>query len=156
MNYDALLDAIQRSSLAHAVSKSHHLVAAMLQVVHIIGFVALLAATTLLALRAARVVLPFYDLRRLYSEIGRILWIGLALTIGSGILMFISAPRLYVNNSVFPWKMVILVVAVIAQVVLFRVVVLRQQGRAPAAVAAALSAVLWFAVGVAGRGIGFV
>ncbi|MET0291411.1 MAG: hypothetical protein ABW136_03535 [Steroidobacteraceae bacterium] len=155
MNFEPLLDAIQDSALAHSVSKSHHLVGALLQVVHIVGFVALLAATTLLALRAARVVLPFYDLRRMYSEIGRILWIGLALTIGSGVMMFVSAPRLYVNNAVFPWKMVMLIVAIVAQLVLFRVVVLRFPGRMPAAFAAGLSALLWFAVGVAGRGIGF-
>ena len=156
MNFQSLLDALQDSALAHSVSKSHHLVGALLQVVHIVGFVALLAATTLLALGAAQVVLPFYDLRRLHGEIGRILWIGLALTIGSGIVLFMSAPRLYVNNAVFPSKMAILAVAVVAQLVLFRLVVLRWPGRASAAVAASASAVLWFAVGVAGRGIGFV
>jgi hypothetical protein len=156
MNYDRLLDTIQDSAIAHSVSKSHHLVGALLQVLHIAGFVALLAATTLLALRTARVVLPFYDLRRVYAEIGRILWIGLALTVGSGILMFVSAPRLYVNNAVFPWKMAMLAAAVIAQLMLFRLIVLRRPGRPSATFAAGISAVLWFAVGVAGRGIGFV
>jgi hypothetical protein len=49
-----------------------------------------------------------------------------------------------------------LAAAVIAQLMLFRLIVLRRPGRASATFAAVLSAVLWFAVGVAGRGIGFV
>ena len=151
-----VLDWLQRTPIAHAISKSHHLVGAILQVVHIIGFVALLAATALLALRASGLVLPRYDLRRLYREIGSILWIGLSLTVVSGALMFVSAPKLYFYNSVFPWKMAILTVAIGAQIVLFRTVVLRWPGRTAAGFAAGVSALLWFAVGIAGRGIGFV
>jgi small-conductance mechanosensitive channel len=134
--------------VAHAISKSHHLVGAGLQVVHIIGFVALLAAALLLALRQFGLALPGVPRERLDREIGRILWIGLGFAVFSGTLMFISSPLLYFYNRAFEWKLVLLAVAVLVQWLLFRSA---QRGLLVAA-----SLALWFGVGIAGRAIGFV
>jgi hypothetical protein len=139
---------LQGTPVAHAISKSHHLVGAGLQVVHIIGFVALLAAATLLALRRFGLVLPGTSRERVEREIGRILWLGLGLAVLSGMLMFVSAPLLYFYNKAFEWKVALLAVAVVVQWLLFRTTN-RNLG-----VAASLA--LWFSVGIAGRAIGFV
>lgn len=140
---------LQGTPLAHAISKSHHLVGAGLQVVHIAGFVSLLAAAVLLALRGLELVLPGIPRERLQREIARFLWLGLALTVGSGLVMFVSAPMLYFYNRAFEVKMLLLIVAIAAQVLLFQ-----RAGAAPR-IAAAVSLVLWFGVGIAGRAIGF-
>jgi hypothetical protein len=156
MTTHQILDALQRSPVAHAISKSHHLVGAALQVVHIIGFVALLAAAAFLVLRAVGVLLPRHDLPTLQREMARILWIGLALTVGSGLLMFVSAPKLYWYNEVFEAKLVLLVLAIAAQWLVFGRVLRLWPGTRVAALSMSVSALLWFAVGIAGRGIGFV
>ncbi len=46
-----VLQAIQDSPVAHAVSKSNHLVGAGLQIVHVLGFILLLSALVMLSLR---------------------------------------------------------------------------------------------------------
>lgn len=146
---------LQGTPVAHAISKSHHLVGAVLQVVHIAGFVSLLAAVVLLALRGFGLVLPGIDPERLKREMSIFLWAGLWLTIVSGALMFVSAPLLYSGNTAFDVKMVLLIVAVIVQLVLFRLARLGRWGRRGPALAAATSLTLWFGVGIAGRAIGF-
>jgi hypothetical protein len=149
------LDWLEATPVAHAISKSHHLVGAVLQVVHIVGFISLLAAVVLLALRSFNVVLAGYDLRRLNRELGWALWGGLALTIVSGTLMFVSSPKLYAWNQAFDVKIVLLPFAIAIQGMLFQRVAVHRGGALPAIVSAA-SAVVWFAIGVAGRVIGFV
>jgi hypothetical protein len=85
------------------------------------------------------------------------LWLGLALAVGSGILMFIGSPKHYYYNPAFELKMLLLTVAVIVQSSLFRKVVYAPNPRpALRRVSVALSLALWFAVSMAGRAIGFV
>lgn len=146
---------LQGTPLAHLISKSHHLVGAGLQVLHIAGFVSLLAAVVLLALRGFGLVFPGLPAERLKREMARFLWAGLALTIASGLLMFITAPLLYFNNRAFDVKMGLLVVAIVVQLLLFRYARTTGSGRRAAVFAATVSLVLWFGVGVAGRAIGF-
>ena len=146
---------LQGTPVAHSISKSHHLVGAALQVVHIAGFVSLLAAVVLLSLRGFGLVFPGLPAQRLKREMARFLWLGLALTIASGALMFITAPLLYFNNRAFDVKMGLLVVAIVVQLLLFHYARTSGSGRRAAAFAATTSLVLWFSVGIAGRAIGF-
>ncbi len=140
---------LQGTPLAHAVSKSNHLVGAGLQVVHIVGFILLLAAVVLLALRGFGLTLPGVTRERLQQVFAPILWTGVGLTVLSGGVMFVSAPLLYFYNRVFETKMLLFAVAVVAQILLLRL-------RPGPGVAAVVSLVLWFAVSFAGRAIGFV
>lgn len=140
---------LQNTPVAHAISKSHHLVGALLQVVHIAGFVALLAAVVLLTLRRFDLLLTNVPRARIEREFGRILWWGLGLALVSGVLMFVSSPILYFYNKAFELKFAILLVAVAVQIALLK-------GAQRPALVTAVSLVLWFAVGVAGRAIGFV
>ena len=151
-----MLGALQNSALAHAVSKSDHLVGAGLQVVHIFGIVLLLGALLLANLRLLGWVLPDTPLQVVAREVRRFFRIGVALAAVSGTLIFIATAELYGVKWVFWLKMALLVAAVVAHVLLLSRV-LRQEHPSPFAArsAAVLSLVLWFGVGFAGRMIGF-
>lgn len=87
----------------------------------------------------------------------RLIWIGLALAVASGTLMFISGARHYGYNWAFEAKMGLLLAAVLTQVLLFRRVTAADFSRPTLArTSAVLSLVLWFGVGLAGRMIGFI
>lgn len=156
MSLATVLDALQNSAVAHAVSKSDHLVGALLQVGHIFGIILLLGALLLSNLRLLGWVLPDTPLPTVTRETRRYFRIGLALTVVSGTLTFISTAKLYGANWMFWLKMALLVVAVTAHVLLLSRV-LRQENpsRAAGRHAAALTLVLWLGVGFAGRLIGF-
>lgn len=152
-----ILTQIQNSALAHAVSKSNHLVGAGLQIVHVLGFVVLLASLVLINLRLLGLALARQTVPQVSAEASRLIWWGLGLAVASGILMFIASPALYYFKPVFKSKLLLLVVAVAFQWLLYRRVV-AVDAPAPGAARAsvALSLLLWFGVGLAGRAIGFV
>lgn len=156
MSLTTVLEALQNSALAHAVSKSNHLVGAGLQVIHIFGIVLLLGALLLANLRLLGWVLPDTPLQVVTRETRRFFRIGIALAALSGTLIFIATAQLYGVKWMFWLKMALLVAAVAAHVLLLSRV-LRQENpsRAAARQAAILSLVLWFGVGFAGRMIGF-
>jgi hypothetical protein len=157
MTASSALDSIQSSALAHAISKSNHLLIASLQVFHVLGFVLLLAALVLISLRLLNFILSTQTVPQVATQGLRLLWLGLALTVGSGTLMFIGSPRHYFYNSAFELKMVLLAAAVITQASLLRWII-----KGPPAnswltrLSVGLSLALWFAVSMAGRAIGFV
>jgi hypothetical protein len=156
MSIDSALTAIQDSAVAHAISKSNHLIAAGLQIVHVLGFVVLLAALVLLSLRLLGLVFKQQPIEQVSRDAIRLIWWGLAIAEISGTLMFVSSPKLYFFKGVFQIKMLFLIVAVIVQITLFRKVV--AGGHSPSFVRSivALSLVAWFGIGMAGRAIGFV
>lgn len=156
MTLAAVLGALQDSALAHAISKSDHLVGAGLQVVHIFGIVLLLAALLLANLRLLGWVLPDTPLQVVAREARRFFVIGIALAAVSGTLIFIATAKLYGAKWVFWLKMALLAAALVTHVLLLSRV-LRQENpsRAAARQAAVLSLALWFGVGFAGRLIGF-
>ena len=152
-----VLTAIQNSPVAHAISKSNHMVGALLQVVHVLGFILLLAALVLICLRLLGLAFKQQPLTRVSRDATRLFWIGLAFAAVSGVLMFISSARLYYYNTAFEVKMLLFVVAVLVQVLLMRRVTSKDfPSPALARTSAALSLVFWFSVGLAGRIIGFI
>jgi cytochrome bd-type quinol oxidase subunit 2 len=157
MSVDAVLTAIQNSAVAHVISKSDHLVAAGLQIVHILGFVILLGSLVLISLRVLGLVFTRQPLEQVARDSIRLIWFGLAVAVVSGTLMFVSTPKLYFYNSAFEMKMLLFVVAIALQVTVFRKVVANQD-RSPAfaRISVTLSLVAWFGIGMAGRAIGFV
>lgn len=151
------LDFIQHSAVSHAISKSNHLLIAGFQVFHVIGFVVLLAAVVLISLRLLGLALTGQTIPTVANQSLRLLWWGLAVAVTSGILMFVGSPRHYFYNTAFIVKMALLLAAVLMQASLFRAVA-RRTHPSPwlARTSVALSLVLWFAVSMAGRAIGFV
>jgi hypothetical protein len=156
MSVDPVLTAIQNSAVAHAISKSNHLVAAGLQIVHVLGFVVLLASLVLLSLRLLGLVFKKQPIEQVSRDAIRLIWWGLAIAVISGTLMFVSSPKLYFFKGVFQLKMLLLIVAVLVQVTLFRKVVADNPTPSFARSIVALSLVAWFGIGMAGRAIGFV
>lgn len=153
---DLLLE-LQNSALAHSVSKADHLVGAGLQVIHVLGFVFLLAAVILISLRLLGWAFARHSLPQVARDTTRLLWLGLALAVGSGILMFSASPLLYFYKPVFLFKLGLILAAVLIQLFLFGPIARSEQPRPTLARAGVLLAVgAWFGAGMAGRIIGFV
>ena len=152
-----VLTAIQNSAVAHAVSKSNHMVGAGLQIFHVLGFILLLASIVLISLRLLGLAFAQQPISKVGRDATRLIWIGLVLTVASGTLMFVSSPRMYYYNPAFELKMLLLVVAVLVQVLLLRRVS-ASDSPTPVLVrtTVALSLASWFGVGLAGRIIGFI
>ena len=152
-----ILDAIQDSPIAHAISKTDHLVAAGLQIVHVLGLIFFLASLVLISLRAVGWALADQPIPQVVRDTSRLMWAGLFLTALSGTLMFIATPKLYFFNWAFALKMGLLVLAVIVQVTLFRGIAKRDEPSLRFVRASvALCVASWFSVAMAGRMIGFV
>jgi len=154
---DSILTQLQTSALGHAISKSHHLVGAGLQIVHVVAFMLLLASLVLISLRLLGLAFRHQPLQHVARDATRLIWLGLALTIISGSLMFIASPKLYFHNSAFALKMLLLLAAVFVQLTLVRKVA---HSTMPHAVftraSVSIALLLWFGVAFAGRIIGFI
>lgn len=152
-----VLNAIQNSAIAHAISKSNHMVGAGLQVIHVLGLVMFLASLVLIALRVAELALTRQTIAEVARDSLRLLWGGLIFTALSGTLMFIATPKLYYFNAAFGLKMLLMVFALIVQFTLFRKVARGDfASLAFARASVGVSLVSWFSVAMAGRMIGFI
>lgn len=152
-----VLQAIQDSALAHAISKTDHLVGAGLQIVHVIGLILFLASIVLIALRTMGWALSEQTVADVAKSASKLMWLGLVLTAMSGTLMFVATPKLYFYNSAFGLKMGLIVLAIAVQATLFRQIAnetLAHPALAKASVVLCVTA--WFGVAIAGRMIGFV
>src|SRR5688572_29426743 len=107
MSIAEILTVIQDSPVAHAISKSNHMVAAGLQVVHVLGFIALLAALVLISLRLLNLVFRNQPMSEVMRDANRFFHIGLFLTVLSGTLMFVATPKLYFYKVAFELKMLL-------------------------------------------------
>jgi hypothetical protein len=157
MNTHDILTAIQDSALAHAISKTDHLVGAVLQIFHVLGLILFLASIVLIALRSVNAVLVEESIAGVAKSASKMMWVGLGLTALSGTLMFVATPKLYFYNAAFGWKMALMVAAVAVQATLFRRVANGALATpALARAGTALCVTCWFGVAMAGRMIGFV
>ncbi|MBX5460855.1 MAG: hypothetical protein IRZ28_07170 [Steroidobacteraceae bacterium] len=146
---------VENSALAHAISRSDHLIGAALQVMHVLGIILLLASLVLLSLRLLGLALSTHSVTRLGTDAVRLMGLGFAMALVSGVLMFVSSPRLYFYNPAFRLKMLLLLLAIGVHAALLHTV--RRDPPSPllARWSATCSLVLWFAVGFSGRVIGF-
>ncbi len=157
MSVDAILSAVQSTTLSHWVAQANHLFTAGLQFIHIIGFILLLASLALMSLRLLRLVFPEQSVSQVAAGMNRLMWLGLALAVASGAVMFLGAPKHYFYNPAFACKMVLLAVAVVVQIAAFNRIALRPNAsRTAVRFAVGLSLAAWFGVSLAGRAIGFV
>ena len=157
MSTAEVLTAIQNSAVAHAVSKSNHMVGAGLQIVHVLGFILLLASIVLISLRLLGLAFAQQPISKVGRDATRLIWLGLVLTVASGTLMFVSSPRMYYYNPAFELKMLLLIAAVLVQALLLRRVSANDSPTPTLArTTVALSLASWFGVGLAGRIIGFI
>jgi hypothetical protein len=148
---------LQESAPVLVLRGANHLVIEITEVAHVLGLVSFLAALLLVSLRLLGLGLRRQPVRLVAAAAAPLLWGGLALTLLTGTVLFLSGPVRYYGNSAFQPKMALLALALLAQLTLYRYVV-RQP--APGAVLARGSGVLvlglWFGVGLCGRAIGYV
>jgi SNF family Na+-dependent transporter len=156
MSRHEFLHWLQETAVARWVSTSNHLVGAGLQVVHIFGFLMLMTAVLLISLRLLGLVLRQQPVTLVSREAGKFIWVGLALAVLSGILMFLTTPQRYVDNHAFVLKMALLVVAVLLQSLLFQRVARNDSASVVLARSTAIvTLAAWLAIAGAGRFIGF-
>lgn len=148
-------ESLQSSSVAHLINESNHLVGAAFQIVHIVGIVLLLTAVLLVALRLLGLGLREQSLAEVQKLAQPFLWLGLAATVISGSLFFVSTAVIYATKTALQIKLVLLVLAVLLQFGLVRRLVAHPASKAVAGAGAIASLTLWLGVGLAGRAIGF-
>jgi hypothetical protein len=151
------LTAIQISGFARAITKSNHLVIAVLQIIHVFAFLLLLSSLVLMSLRLLGLVLQRQSIPQVTQGPTRLFWFGLSLAVVSGALMFVTGTKHYYYNRAFDAKMLLLLTAIVIQLALFHRVAVSESPRpALARASVAFSLVFWFGVAIAGRAIGFV
>ena len=161
MDMPALLASLEASSLATRIRDSLYLFP-LIESAHVMGLTLVFGTTAIVDLR----LLGIASTRRAFSQIaGDIFtwtWSAFALTVATGLLMFITNAGVYYQNSYFRAKMAMLVLAGINVLIFERTAArsVRQWDRDPAAppagrAVAALSLAIWIGVIFLGRWIGF-
>jgi hypothetical protein len=152
-----LLSAVQKTPFAHGIATANHMLVASLQIVHVFGFILLLAPLLLICLRIIGLVLRDQPLQDIVRQARKLSWLGLAMALTSGALMFLSAPLHYYFNWAFDTKIVLVLAALLLYGGFFAWVVgLESRHPTLAKITVSLSLLAWIAVCMAGRAIGFV
>lgn len=129
---------------------------AVIEMVHLLGLTMLLGSLMVLNLRLFGFGISRQRPGDLAHSVNRWMWIGLWTMLLTGVLLFLGEPmKLFVNKS-FHAKMLLLFLAIVFQGTLFRKVT--SDRHIPSGIdklAGFVSLALWFGVGLAGRGIGF-
>ncbi len=152
-----VLYAVQKSHFAHSLAESNHLLVAVLQIIHVFGFIFLLSPLILIALRVFGLILKDLPVQDVLRQPRALSLTGLAVTLASGLLMFLTAPLHYYNNWAFDTKMLLLLASLVIYAVLFLGVAPRQWAHPTLArITVVVSVVMWLGVCMAARAIGFV
>jgi hypothetical protein len=115
-----------------------------------------LSSVLLVSLRLFGFGLTTVSAAQLAATTSRLVWIGLALLVVSGFLIFAPAAVHYYPNDIFWFKLFLLAAALVIHVTLYRKVTQAQTPGALTARATAIIALsLWFGVAFAGRFVGF-
>jgi hypothetical protein len=134
---------IEQTQISNLIRQSDWAVMG-LEAVHLLGLALLGGAVVIVALAAMR--RSGIAIGTFVTELRPVALVGLALMVLSGILIALSMPFKYYNNSAFRWKMLLLARAIGAAVLLVR---------KPSRILALVSLLLWLGVGFSGRLIGF-
>jgi hypothetical protein len=128
---------------------------ALLEVFHLFGLTLLLGTMTVVALRMCGAGLTRQTLADVASDAFPFTIAGLVVSIGSGVLLFVSeALKCYASEPFFI-KMGLLFAGLLFTFTFQRRLTKAQQPAGAAKFAAVLSLALWFGVGLAGRAIAF-
>jgi hypothetical protein len=149
-------DWVAHTGVGIAMRKSTFLFPAV-EVAHVLGLTLLLGSVLTVDMRLLGGGIKRQPPSAVAVSISPVFWAGLALAIGTGLILFIGEPVKCFYNAAFWWKMGLLLAAVVYHLTAFRWISRVDSGSAAAQRAAAiLSLSLWFGVGIAGRVIGFI
>lgn len=151
-----LFKAVQASDIAIAFSNAPLAFGIAAQLFHISGIILILTPTLLVALRIAGTGLVHYSATQLERKSRIYVATGLLFVLFSGIFMLIPSATLYQPNPAFQLKLLLLPIA-LAFHYGFLARISREEfpQKWLAKLVALLMVLLWFAVGMAGRAIGF-
>jgi hypothetical protein len=157
----ATLEWIQSTSLAVYIRDSLFAFP-LIESTHVIGLTLVFGTIAIVDLRLLGIASSERSFQRLASDTLKWAWAAFALTAVTGVLMFITNASGYFHNGYFRTKLVLLVLAAI-NVLVFELTAgrtVKQWGEASSApplgrAVAAVSLVLWLAIIVSGRMIGF-
>jgi hypothetical protein len=129
---------------------------AIFEMIHLLGLTMVLGSLMVLDLRLFGVGMRRLRAAELASDLRSWMLSGLAIISLSGVFLFFGEPmKLYVSPS-FHVKMGLLALAILFQFTIFRGVAGRSEASPLLSkLAGVVSLLLWFGVGLAGRGIGF-
>jgi hypothetical protein len=157
----SILEWLQQSSLAVQIRDSLFAFP-LIESTHVIGLTLVFGTIAIVDLRLLGLASTQRPFQLVASETLRWTWVAFAVTALTGALMFITNATVYFHNAYFRVKIVLLVLAAL-NVLVFELTAGRTVGRWDQAgsvpplgrAVAALSLVIWIAVIVSGRMIGF-
>jgi hypothetical protein len=126
------------------------------EVVHLLGLTLLLGSVLFVNLRLLGIISRRQQIGEVARAVRPLLWTAVAVTLGSGLLLFLTEAVKCYFNVAFWYKMALLAVALIFQLAVQQRIAARPTGLAHARLTAVASLALWFGVGIAGRAIAFV
>jgi uncharacterized membrane protein len=158
---DPLFQQLYDTPLAAAIRESGTLFP-WIESVHVLAIVTVVGTITVWDLRLLGLAWRHRAIGQLRREVVPITWIAFVIAAITGVLLFSSNAVKYSHNTFFLWKMGLLVLALV-NVVIFDFITAKGMARwndaprppAPAAISGAVSLVVWTAVIVCGRWIGF-
>ena len=160
MDITPWLKSLEDSGLATTIRNSSYWFPS-LEAVHVIALSLMLGTITVVDLRLLGLASNGRSAWRVSSEVLKWTWLGFAVVVLSGFVMFTTNARVYAHNTAFLIKLALLVLAGI-NMAIFHLTAERtidrwdRQAAPPIGKAAAvLSLMLWVAVVFAGRVIGF-
>ncbi|HEX7236980.1 MAG TPA: DUF6644 family protein [Gammaproteobacteria bacterium] len=160
MSIDSVLTSIQSSAIAEWMRDTNPAMQ-IVESTHVLAAVLVLGTVLIADLR----LLGIADSRRAFSHVGtetlRLTWVAFALAVVTGSLMFTTSAHTYFGNTAFQLKALALLAAglnmVVFQLLTARGIAAWDLGTPPRAarIAGVLSLLLWAAVVLLGRWIGF-
>jgi hypothetical protein len=161
MDISAFLASLEASGIANRIRDSLYLFP-MLEATHVVGLALVFGTIAIVDLRLLGLASARRPFKRMASEILKWTWVAFAITVSTGVLMFVTNASVYFHNPFFRAKMLMLGLAGLNMLV-FELTTGRGAQRwenapsAPAAgkTAAVLSIVLWIGIIFMGRWIGF-
>jgi hypothetical protein len=128
----------------------------VVEVVHLLGLTLLLGSVLMVNLRLLGLTMK----RQTVSDVVRgarpLLWLGVAIALISGTLLFLTEAVKCYYNIAFWYKMSFLCAAILFQLIAQNRLLVKLPPRPGLRAIAGISLVLWFGVGIAGRAIAFV
>src|SRR4030095_6634876 len=161
MSVTEFLAALESSGLAGRIRDSLYLFP-LIESTHVIGLSLVFGTIAIVDLRLLGIAGTRRPFTRIASDILKWTWVSFALTVATGLLMFITNAAAYYNNFSFRTKMALLALSGI-NMLIFELTAARSVQRwdkdssAPLAgkTVAAVSIVLWISIIFLGRWIGF-
>lgn len=157
MSTQAIFLTLQNSDFGIGIGQANRLYGIAAQLFHIVGLIFILSSILLVNLRLLGFGLTQQPVGLLVKRTNPLIWAGLFFISLSGFFMFAPSAALYYPNPAFWLKFQLFGVALVVQFTLYRKITATETPNPYVAkIVAIISILLWFAVGLAGRAIGYV